>query len=210
VAVALAVVVQGFVVRIFQVPSESMETTLIGCQGCTDDRVAVDRLGYRFHDPAPGDVVVFRGPAAWIDSGDSSASQQRPQGVVRFLQDLPTYAALASPEEKDFVKRVVAVGGQTVACCDRGRVTVDGRPLTEPYLHLAVGTPPEQEAFAPVTLSPGQLWVMGDNRNNSADSRDHGAIATGDVIGRVRAIVLPTTRWSTVPSLDPQRGGTAN
>ena len=100
---------------------------------------------------------------------------------------------------------MIVVGGQTVACCDRGRGTVDGRPVAEPYLHLSPGTPPQQQPFAPVRLGPDQLWMTGDNRNNSADSRDHGPVPADDVIGRVRAVLLPRHRLRRVPSQDPQQ-----
>ncbi|TCK20921.1 signal peptidase I [Pseudonocardia endophytica] len=198
VAAAVTVLVQGFVVRIFVVPSGSMERTLHGCPGCDNDRVAVDKLGYRFTDPAPGDVVVFRGPAAWVSNGEVSTSRPK-DPVVRTLLEIYAYASLSEPYEKDFVKRVVAVGGQTVSCCDpENRVVVDGKPVAEPYVYLQPGGPPRQAPFDPVTLGPGQIWAMGDNRNNSADSREHGPITTADVIGKVRFVVLPVDRWRSV------------
>jgi signal peptidase I len=97
---------------------------------------------------------------------------------------------------------VIAVGGQTVACCDdRNRVVVDGRPLVEPYVYYqADAGPPQQTGFGPVTVPEGELWVMGDNRNNSADSRipGHGAVPADAVIGKVRLIVLPLSRFGWV------------
>lgn len=197
-AVALLVLVQGFLVRIYVIPSGSMETTLHGCPGCTDDRVAVDKISYRVTQPATGDIVVFRGPPAWADNDEVSPSHPA-NPLLRGLLDASSYASLSSPDEKDFVKRVIAVGGQTVACCDQhNHVTVDGKALPEPYLHYQPGPPPVQVPFAPVHLGPGQLWVMGDNRNNSADSRAHGPITTADLIGKVRFIVLPLDRWGGV------------
>lgn len=176
----LAVVIRTFVAQIFVIPSGSMELTLHGCRGCQDDKVVANLLTYRFHDPAAGDVVVFRGPADWQETD--------PDGEVG---------------QSDFVKRVIAVSGQTVSCCDaQNRITVDGAPLTEPYVYYRPDRPPQQQPFPPVTLLPGELWVMGDNRNNSADSRDHGPIGVGDVLGQARAVIYPFSRWRGVPSID--------
>jgi signal peptidase I len=204
VAVVLTFVIQTFLARIYVIPSASMERTLHGCSGCNNDRVAVDKVSYRFSDPSPGDVVVFRGPATWGDNGE--VSNDRSGNVfVRGLQSGLSLLGLAPPDEKDFVKRVIAVGGQTVSCCDpQNRVLVDGRPLTEPYLYFQPNLGRTQQDFAPVVVPPGQLWVMGDNRNNSADARVHGPISTTDVIGKARVIVLPVGRWGSVPDTDPQ------
>jgi signal peptidase I len=205
VAIVLTFVIQTFVARIYVIPSASMEQTLHGCTGCTNDRVAVDKVTYRFSDPAPGDVVVFRGPPAWRESDEVATDQPSSNPLVRGVTDALSLVGLASPNEKDFVKRVIAVGGQTVACCDpQNHVTVDGRPLDETYLYFQAGTPPAQEAFDPVVVPEGQLWVMGDNRNNSADARFHGPIGVTDVIGQARIVVLPVPRWGIVSSVDPQ------
>ncbi|PVZ14499.1 signal peptidase I [Actinomycetospora cinnamomea] len=205
VAVVLTFVIQTFLARIYVIPSASMERTLHGCNGCANDRVAVDKVTYRFSDPAPGDVVVFRGPPAWGDNGEVSGSQRSDNVLVRGLQSGLSLVGLAPPDEKDFVKRVIAVGGQTVACCDpQNRVTVDGQPLDEPYLYFQPNLGRTQADFPPVQVPQGQLWVMGDNRNNSADARVHGPIAVDDVIGKARVIVLPVGRWGGVPDTDPQ------
>lgn len=207
VAVVLTFVIQTFLARIYVIPSASMERTLHGCTGCNNDRVAVDKITYRFSEPSPGDVVVFRGPPTWGDNGESgSGGGQRSENVlVRGLQSGLSLVGLAPPDEKDFVKRVVATGGQTVACCDpQNRVTVDGQPLDEPYIHYQANLGRTQADFAPVQVPQGQLWVMGDNRNNSADARVHGPIGVTDVIGKARVIVLPVGRWGGVPDTDPQ------
>ena len=205
VAVVLTFVIQTFLARIYVIPSASMERTLHGCSGCANDRVAVDKVTYRFSDPAPGDVVVFRGPPAWGDNGEVSNSQRSDNVLVRGLQSGLSLVGLAPPDEKDFVKRVIAVGGQTVACCDpQNRVTVDGVPLTEPYIYYQPNLGRTQADFPPVQVPQGQLWVMGDNRNNSADARVHGPIGITDVIGKARVIVLPVGRWGGVPDTDPQ------
>jgi signal peptidase I len=204
VAIVLTFVIQTFLARIYVIPSASMERTLHGCSGCNNDRVAVDKISYRFSDPSPGDVVVFRGPPTWGDNGEVS-NERSGNVLVRGLQTGLSLLGLAPPDEKDFVKRVIAVGGQTVACCDpQNRILVDGQPLTEPYLYFQPNLGRTQQDFAPVVVPPGQLWVMGDNRNNSADARVHGPISTTDVIGKARVIVLPVGRWGGVPDTDPQ------
>ena len=205
VAIVLTFVIQTFIARIYVIPSASMEQTLHGCDGCANDRVAVDKVTYRFGDPAPGDVVVFKGPPAWLDNDEVGETQPSSNPLVRGFQDALSLVGLAAPNEKDFVKRVIATGGQTVACCDAGNhVLVDGKPITEPYLYYQPGLGNQQATFDPVRVPDGQLWVMGDNRNNSADARFHGPVPVSDVIGKVRVVVLPISRWRTVPAIDPQ------
>jgi signal peptidase I len=167
--------------------------------------VLVDKVTYRFGDPKPGDVVVFRGPDTWRNSEFTVEETANP--LQRVLQGLGSLVGLAPPDEKDFVKRVIAVGGQTVACCDpRNRVLVDGQPLDEPYIYFLPDAGPARQApFGPITVPAGTLWMMGDSRNNSADSRipGHGAVPTSDVIGEVRFVVMPFSRFRSIPSIDP-------
>jgi signal peptidase I len=205
VALLMTFLIQTFIAKVYVIPSGSMETTLHGCTGCNNDRVLVDKITYRFTDPAPGDVVVFRGPDSW----SSEVEVQPPTNpLVRGLQQFGSLIGLAPPDEKDFVKRVIAVGGQTVQCCDsRDRVLVDGKPLNEPYIYyLPQAGPARQATFGPVTVPEGQLWMMGDSRNNSADSRapDHGPVPVANVIGKARLIVLPLDRFGWIPQTDPQ------
>ena len=111
VALLLTFLIQTFIAKVYVIPSGSMETTLHGCTGCNNDRVLVDKMTYRFSDPQPGDVVVFRGPDGWT----SEFTAEEPSNVVvRALQGLGSIIGLAPPDEKDFIKRVIAVGGQTV------------------------------------------------------------------------------------------------
>ncbi|SDN44991.1 signal peptidase I . Serine peptidase. MEROPS family S26A [Klenkia soli] len=197
VAVVLAVVVKTFLVQPFYIPSASMEQTLHGCPGCTADRILVTKPPYWFSDPQPGDVVVFEGPAAWPSE---TQADEPTNWLSRAALFVGRAVGVARPSDRDFVKRVVAVGGQTVQCCDdQGRVTVDGRPLDEPYLYQD-----DQRAFGPVTLEAGQLWVMGDHRSDSADSRDHGPIGVDDVIGKASVIVWPLSRFGWIDSPDIQ------
>jgi len=204
VALALTFFIQTLLAKVYVIPSGSMETTLHGCSGCVNDRVLVDKITYQFRDPQAGDVVVFRGPDSWR----SEFTVEEPANpVLRGLQGLGSLIGLAPPDEKDFVKRVIAVGGQTVACCDAGnRVLVDGQPLDEPYIYyLPEAGPARQAPFGPVTVPQGELWMMGDSRNNSADSRvpGHGAVPVANVIGQARLVVMPFSRFGTIPSIDP-------
>jgi signal peptidase I len=209
-ALVVTAVIQTFVARVYEIPSGSMEPTLHGCPGCTNDHVLVDKLTYRFRDPRPGDVVVFRGTDSW--AGEFT-SQRSDNVVVRGLQQAGALLGLAPPDEKDVVKRVIAVGGQTVQCCDKhNRVMVDGAALTEPYAAF-IGNKP-QSTFSPVMVPQGNLWVMGDNRNNSADSRAHatdqrsGTVPVNTVIGKARVIVLPPARWQGIAEPDPRQANT--
>ncbi|HEU5470352.1 MAG TPA: signal peptidase I [Actinophytocola sp.] len=209
VAIVLTVLIQTFVARVFLIPSESMEQTLHGCAGCYGDRVLVDRVVYRFSDPEPGDVVVFKRPDTWDQV--EFLTDRSENAVVRWLQDLGSMFGLASPNEDDVVKRVIAVGGQTVECCDeQGRVMVDGKPLDEPYVYWEGGIPNGGQEFNAFLVPEGGLWVMGDNRNNSRDSRAqgggdaNGVVPVDNVIGKARVIVLPPSRWQGVGDYNPQ------
>ena len=208
VALLLALLIQTFIARVFVIPSESMEATLHGCPGCYGDRVLVDKLVYNFTEPEAGEVVVFQRPNTWNQSEFSS--NRSSNGFVSWLQDIGAAFGLAAPDEDDVVKRIVAVAGQRVECCDdRNRVLVDGEPLDESYVHWAPGSG-EQDSFPPITVPDGQLWVLGDNRNNSCDSRcqggggSNGLVPVDNVIGKVRFIVLPPSRWQGVGDHNPQ------
>jgi signal peptidase I len=213
IALVLTFLIQTFLGRVYSIPSGSMEQTLHGCTGCTGDRVLVDKLVYDFRDPSPGDVVVFEGPDAWTENDIAPQGPSNP--VVRGLQWLGSLVGLAPPNERDFVKRVIAVGGQTVQCCDdKWRVLVDGKPLDEPYVYWQNGVPDGRQRFDAVTVPEGTLWVMGDNRSDSCDSRCQGGgglrgvVPINKVIGKVRYIVLPPGRWRGVGDHNPQ-GDTA-
>lgn len=208
VALVLTFLIQTFLARVYEIPSGSMETTLHGCTGCTNDRVLVDKLSYHFGDPSPGDVIVFAGPPSWQDE-DTTA--KKPGNIfMRAFQSVGSLVGLAPPDEKDLIKRVIAVGGQTVQCCDsQNRVMVDGKALDEPYIYyLPEAGPPSQQEFGPIKIPVGQLWVMGDSRNNSADSRvpGHGPIPVGNVIGKARFVVLPLGRAQPIHAINGQLG----
>ncbi|MEU6642305.1 signal peptidase I [Saccharomonospora sp. NPDC046836] len=212
IALVLAFLIQQFLARVYMIPSGSMEETLHGCPGCTPDRILVDKITYDFTDPEPGDVVVFRGPQAWIEN--DVAPVESGNAVARFFQSIGSVFGLAPPDERDFVKRIIATGGQKVECCDaQNRVLVDGKPLDEPYIHWEGRQ--TQDEFGPVTVPQGSVWVMGDNRNNSADSRvqggggERGAVPVENIVGKARFIVLPPSRWGVVSDHNPQ-AATAN
>lgn len=220
IATVLYYVMLTFVARPYLIPSESMEPTLHGCSGCVGDRILVDKLSYRFGSPQPGDVVVFKGPPSWNVGYRSIRSSHT---AVRWLQNALSFIGFVPPDENDLVKRVIAVGGQTVQCRADTGLTVNGKPLNEPYLNPAVMLadpsvyPCLGSEFGPVAVPQGRLWVMGDNRTHSADSRAHcpmlctgdpmaGTVPVGNVIGKARFIVWPPSRWGGVGSMNPQQG----
>ncbi len=213
VALLLALLIQTFIARVFVIPSESMEQTLHGCPGCYGDRVLVDKLVFDFGDPEPGEVVVFKRPGTWNQA--EFQSNRSSNGFVSWLQDVGAAFGLAAPDEDDVVKRIIAVGGQRVECCDdKNRVLVDGKPLDESYVYWTPTAEPRQASFAPLTIPEGMLFVLGDNRNNSSDSRyqggggRNGLVPVDNVIGKVRWIVLPPSRWQGVGDHNPQATGT--
>jgi signal peptidase I len=208
VALVLVFLIQQFLARVYVIPSGSMEQTLHGCPGCPGDRILVEKVSYYFSQPASGDVVVFKGPESWTQNDVQDSRSEN--AVVRVLQQIGSVVGLAPPDEKDFVKRVIATGGQTVQCCDdQQRVLVNGVPLEEPYIYWDDGTQ-QQEPFDPVRVPQGMLWVMGDNRNNSCDSRcqggggEAGLVPAENVVGKAQVIVLPPGRWGGVDDYDPQ------
>ncbi|MFC3851193.1 signal peptidase I [Corynebacterium hansenii] len=217
IALLISVGVQTFVGRVYLIPSESMEPTLHGCQGCTGDRIWVDKLSYRFSDPEPGDVLVFNGPPSW---DDSFVNHRSPNPVVNSLQTLGSWIGVVAPNENALVKRVIATGGQTVQCRegDPG-IMVDGKLVDESFTLAPPQNPIDpttgSEAcggpfFGPVTIPADHLWMMGDNRTNSLDSRYHlgdefqGSVPVANVVGKVQAIILPFSRIGGVDDPDIQ------
>ncbi|MWA01553.1 signal peptidase I [Actinomadura sp. LD22] len=196
VAVVLALVVKTFLVQAFYIPSGSMQNTLeIG------DRVLVNKVVYHTRDVKRGDIVVFNG----LDSWDPEVTYEKPKNPVKRFLRWGGGAFGVAPGEKDYIKRVIGVPGDHVKCCDaQGRVTVNGTALDEhSYLYTDPVThernKPSEQPFE-VTVQPGTLWVMGDHRELSADSRAHqkdpggGAIPEDRVIGRAFVVVWPLNR----------------
>ncbi|BDD83198.1 signal peptidase I [Tsukamurella pulmonis] len=227
VALVLSFCLQTFVGRQWYVPSQSMEPTLVGCPGCTGDRIVTQKISYFAGDPTPGDVIVFKGPTeSW---GLEPLQPVRSENaVIRGVQEALSYVGLQPPNENDLVKRVIAVGGQTIQCRPETGVTVNGKKIVEPYLAEPAkewaktrgcwpisgknGQYNESGAFGPITIPDGSVFVMGDNRMASADSRFHiddelqGTIPKADIRGKVVAIIYPFSRWQTVDSINPQQG----
>ena len=199
IALVLALVIKTFLVQAFSIPSDSMQNTLQ--QG---DRVLVDKLTPWFgSEPERGEVVVFKDPGHWLD-GEPTPDPNAVQRVLGWVGLMP------SADEKDLIKRVIAVGGDTVECKGTGPVKVNGKALNEPYV-FAGNTPcsvDDQGGQFKVTVPEGKIWVMGDHRQNSLDSRYHqnqpggGAVPVDNVVGRAIVIAWPPTRWATLPKPD--------
>ncbi|MDQ1486024.1 MAG: signal peptidase [Actinomycetota bacterium] len=158
-----------FLVQSYRIPSGSMERTLHGCTpNCNNDRILVNKLSYKIHAIHHEDIVVFKAEGE------------------RWL------AAVGGPD--DVVKRVIGLPGDTVMCCDaKGRVEVNGQSLDERYVFED-----NHMAFGPITVPKGQLWVMGDHRSDSSDSRYNGTIAQSSVIGHAFMRIWPISRIHTL------------
>ena len=174
VAVALLVVwpVRTFVAQAYYIPSASMTPQLE-----VNDRVVVSKLAYDLHDPRRGDIVVFDAPPGLPAPPDHASAP------IRFIR------RLFQPSTQEYIKRVVALPGERVEG-RQGRVLVDGKRLVEPYLPPGTST----ATFAPTVVPAGRLWVMGDNRSNSSDSRVFGTIARSSVVGRAMVRAWPPGR----------------
>jgi signal peptidase I len=186
VALLAAFLVRTFVFQAFYIPSPSM-----GCADCPvhtleiDDKVVVSKLSYRLHDPRRGDVVVFEcPPAAGCDNTPPSSNP-----AVRAFRFVGERVGVIPPSTEDYIKRVVGLPGETLEGRN-GKVYVDGVLLDEPYLPPTIVT----SDFGPVPIPPDHLWVMGDNRQNSGDSRVFGAISEHSVVGRTVLRLLPVRR----------------
>lgn len=204
IALVIALVIKSFVVQAFYIPSPSMEHTLnVG------DKVLVNKLVYHFRPIQPGDIVVFNGVGSWNSVPPAAKASSDP--VVRLYDAavLPLFRSIAglfgtAPGQQDYIKRVIGVPGDHVACCTAsGLVTVNGVPLHETS-YIYPGTKPSLIHFS-ITVPPGQLWVMGDYRYVSYDSRLHrgdpgnGTIPESQVVGRAFMIVWPPSRWRILP-----------
>lgn len=190
-ALVLSALVRAFVLQAFYVPSASMEQTLL-----PSDRIIAAKLTTKISGVKRGEVVVFRDPGGWLPVPDP-----KPGGWEGFIRDAATFVGLLPSESgQDLVKRVIAVGGDRIACCDsQGRIVLNGVSLDEPYLN----GPTDQVRFD-VTLPQQTVFVMGDNRGDSRDSRFHltemnGGVPIDDVVGRAFLIAYPSERFSDLP-----------
>jgi signal peptidase I len=177
VALVVTLLVKALLAQAFFIPSASMEPQLM-----VHDRVIVSRTSYRLHDPHRGDIVVFPSPAA----------TPKHHGLVGgIVQDLLDTVALGDRSDDELIKRVIGLPGDVVEGRD-GHVVIDGRALREPYLTASVRT----DDFGPIEVPKGRVFVMGDNRTNSHDSRfsDIGPIKISSIVGRAIARVWPPGR----------------
>ncbi|MDF3145330.1 MULTISPECIES: signal peptidase I [unclassified Streptomyces] len=199
IALVLALLIKTFLVQAFSIPSDSMQNTLQ--QG---DRVLVDKLTPWFgSEPERGEVVVFHDPDNWL-AGEPTPDPNALQTFLSWIGLMP------SAEEKDLIKRVVGVGGDTVECNRTGPLKVNGKALNEPYVYPG-NTPCSQDDQGgqfKVKVPKGSIWVMGDHRQNSRDSRynqsdkNHGMVPVDEVVGRAIVIAWPINRWDNLPVPD--------
>jgi signal peptidase I len=198
VAFCVAVLIRSFLVQAFVIPSSSMEQTLL-----IGDRVMVNKVVYGTRDPRRGEVVVFRGTDRWAPENFDEV----PGGVMDRISDtLGDLVGVSRPGEKDFIKRIIGLPGDRVECCDDlGRVIVNGVGIDEPYLNSnsPLEPPPMADScsvrrFPPRIVPPGELFVMGDHRGVSQDSRCQGTVPIENVIGRAFFVAWPPSRWGGV------------
>lgn len=176
VALVVAVLIKTFLVQAFFIPSGSMNDTLL-----EGDRVMVNKLAYRFGDPARGHVVVFDSPMQPDIDGETIFG-----ALVRHVAES---LGLSSPDSA-LIKRIIAVGGETIEIRSN-RVFIDGEPLVEPYLKEGSFMPD----YGPFTVPEGQVFLMGDNRSSSSDSRAFGPVDEDEIVGRAFVRVWPPSRW---------------
>jgi signal peptidase I len=198
VAIAVSLLIKTFLVQFFYIPSGSMENTLqIG------DRVAVNKLPFISKTINRGDVVVFRDPANWLPE-PYEASGNKILGKVK--DGLVTVGILPNPAKQYLVKRVIGVAGDKVICCDNGKLTINGKETSEPYIFA--GNKASDLDFN-ITVPEGKIWVMGDHRGSSADSRYHqddvnsGFVPVSKVTGQVFATIWPIKSVGLVPGQNP-------
>jgi signal peptidase I len=183
-AMVMAVIVKTFFLQAFYIPSESMEPTML-----VNDKILVQKVSYWGGDVKRGDIVVFDDPGGWLSAEDSKHASNPVQKALETVGLFPTGGHL--------IKRVIGVGGDTIACCTDGKLTVNGKEITEPYVLDETAT--KDKSFN-ITVPKGHLWVMGDNRGNSSDSRAHmgdpggGFISEDSVVGKAWLRVWPLGR----------------
>ena len=198
VALIVSLVIKTFLVQFFYIPSGSMENTLQ-----IQDRVAVNKLPFISRNISRGDVVVFRDPASWLPVAWDGSSNKF---IAKAKEGLVAVGILPNPAKQYLVKRVIGVGGDHIKCCSKdGKLTINNSAVTEPYIFK--GNVPSDMKFD-VTVPKGKIWVMGDHRGASADSRYHqddinkGMVPLTRVTGRVFAVIWPLKHATFVPKID--------
>ena len=175
-ALVVAVVIKTFVIQPFYIPSGSMIPTLM-----INDRVMVSKLSYTFGEPQRGDIIVFLNPYA-PERSDESLPERAVRATLEAL-------GIRTSSADDLIKRIVALGGETIEIRDN-ELLIDGVPLDEPYLAEGVAMPD----FGPLTIPQGELFVMGDNRNESSDARVFGPIPEAHIVGKAVLRIWPLDR----------------
>jgi len=196
-ALLVSLLIKSFLVQFFYIPSGSMENTLQ-----IRDRVAVNRIPFIGNNVSRGDVIVFRDPAGWLPEADSD-SGNRVTNAIR--EGLVIVGVVPNPAKQYLVKRVIGVAGDKVVAKDEV-LTINGKPTNEPYIFA--GNTPSDTDFN-ITVPEGKVWVMGDHRGASADSRFHqddvnnGMVPVEKITGRVVATIWPFERVGFISSQDP-------
>jgi len=198
VALVASLLIKTFLVQFFYIPSGSMENTLQ-----IKDRVAVNKVPFLSRNISRGDVVVFRDPAGWLPEIYDSSSNKY---IAKLKTGLVAVGVLPNPAKQYLVKRVIGVAGDHVVCCNKsGKLTVNGKSITEPYIFA--GNVASDMKFD-VRVPEGKIWVMGDHRGASADSRFHqddvnkGFVPLSRVTGRVFAVIWPYRNITYLPKID--------
>ena len=187
-ALLLSLIVKTWLMQAFYIPSESMENTLL-----KGDRVIVSKLTPKPFDLKRGDIVVFEDPDGWLPP---TVPTERTRLAGALNSTLTFVGLLPNDEGSHLIKRVIGLPGDRVVCCDSKKLTVNGRPVTEPYLFPS--DEPSEQTFD-ITVPAGRVWVMGDHRSDSADSRPHdegsggakGTVPESLIVGRALSVVWP-------------------
>ena len=196
-ALLVSLLIKSFLVQFFYIPSGSMENTLQ-----IRDRVAVNRIPFIGDNVSRGDVIVFRDPAGWLPEA-SSVSGNRVTNAIR--EGLVIVGVIPNPAKQYLVKRVIGVAGDNVVAKDQV-LTINGKPTNEPYIFS--GNSPSDTDFN-ITVPEGKVWVMGDHRGASGDSRVHqddvnnGMVPVEKITGRVIATIWPLSQIGLISSQDP-------
>lgn len=208
-AIVISVGIKAFLIRSFYIPSGSMENTLQ-----INDRIIVNELVPRFIDVQRGDVVVFQDPGGWL----TPRVQPKQNWFVAGIDWTLSVVGLSAPDSNDhLVKRVIGLPGDTVECCNTfGQISINGVPIDEPYLDLPDGVTKASGPDFSVTVPKDSLWVMGDHRYDSLDSRYNvnkpgkGFVPISNVVGRAFLVSWPADRWTWLDNYPTVFSGVGN